>query len=148
MLHQGLVCTRARREPPDQPPRQIGGEERGRGEGKSIWIKLRVQAVWPRALPQPAGKSDKHPELNQRAQSERFFPLRGYGAQGLEEASLCRGRDEVLWLDTEASAQHLSLTCYVLHLPRESTDKMLPARVWGDACFHVFCNPQATDTKS
>lgn len=63
-VHQGTPGN------PNQPPRQIGGEE-----GKSILIKLRVQTVWLRELPQPTGKSDRHPALNQLAQGKWLFTV-------------------------------------------------------------------------
>lgn len=79
-------------------------------------IKLKVQTVWLRELPQPTGKSDKHPELNALSQCKQLFTVSIYGKEGREEASLCRKRDIVLWLNTERRALSICpglVTCFI-----------------------------------
>lgn len=125
---EGLVCR-------GTPGNPVPAAKGWRG-GKSVLIKLKVQTARLRELPQPAGKSDKHPALNQLGGCSLYLWQVGTG-RGI---AVLR-EDVVLWLNRDTSSQHLPFNRSVLHPPRESTDKMLPARVWRGVCFHLFCNP-------
>ncbi|NWQ82515.1 DAB2P protein, partial [Columbina picui] len=104
---------KARVETPDQPP------SRRVERGENVLIKIKVQTAQLRELPQPTGKSDKHPTLNQRS-----FTLFMASWDWKRHRCAVTGTSFVA-PRRDTSSQHLPFNCSALHAPSESTDKIL-----------------------